>query len=169
VIPYLWRGAWPVIIRLVASLPLFVMIIISYLVFVGVIVTSAGDPPIWVFLMFGGFLLIAVVFGAIILPLLILPLELRAGLSKSFRAAFSREFYFDLVRRCWKELIFAQLFVFASGFLLFLVGLMLCGLGTAPAEALAMFARSHLMYQIYNRYLEKGGVPPAVQEAPVQV
>jgi len=169
VMNYLWRGAWPFIIQLVASLPLIVILIVSYFVFVGVMVTSAGDPPIWVLLVFGGFFLIGVVFGSVILPLLILPLELRAGLSKNLRAAFSREFYFDLIRRCWKELIAAQLFIFASGFLLVIVGLLLCGFGTAPARALTMFARSHLMYQIYNRYLEKGGIPPAVQEAPVQV
>jgi len=168
VMNYLWRGAWPFIIQLVASLPLILIIIVSYFVFIAAMVTSAGDPGIWVYLLFGGLLIAAIVFGSVILPLLILPLELRAGLSKNLRAAFSREFYFDLIRRCWKELIVAQLFIFASGFLLGLVGLLLCGLGTAPAQALTMFARSHLMYQIYNRYLEKGGVPPAVQEVSVQ-
>jgi len=168
VMNYLWRGAWPFIIQLVASLPLFLVIIVTYFVFVAAMVTSQGDPGIWVYLLFGGFLITALVFAAVILPFLILPLELRAGLSKNLRAAFSREFYFDLIRRCWKELIVAQLFIFASGLPLVLIGLLLCGMGTAPARALIMFARSHLMYQIYNRYLEKGGVPPAVQEVSVQ-
>jgi hypothetical protein len=169
IVAYFLRGAWPFIIEIVIAIPLIVMLILCIVSFVGVMIGTQGDPGIAFFLLFGGLFLLVIFFAGVVLPLLVMPLEIRAGLSKSLRAAFSRAFYVDFVKRCWKELIFAQLFVFFSGFVLFLVGMLLCGLGTVPAQALTMFARSHLMYQIYSLYLERGGIPPAVKDETVQL
>jgi hypothetical protein len=162
--PYLTRGAWPFIIQLIAVLPLLLVIFCGYLTFAGMMMTTNGSPEPEFFLVFACLFLVVVLFAGVVLPLVVLPLEVRAGLTKSFRGAFSREFYFDFVKRCWKELICAQLFIFASGLFLTLLGTLLCLVGRYPAEALVLFARTHLLFQVYKRYLEKGGIPPVVKE-----
>jgi hypothetical protein len=162
--PYLTRGAWPFIIQLIAILPLLLLIFCGYLTFLGMVMTANGSPGPEFFLIFGGIFLVVLIFAGVVLPLVVLPLEIRAGLTKSFLGAFNREFYFDFVGRCWKELICAQLFIFASGVLLNLLGLLICLIGQYPASALVLFARTHLLFQVYKRYLEKGGIPPVVKE-----
>jgi hypothetical protein len=167
--PYLKRGVWPFVISLLAGIPLLILLMVFGIVFAVAVLGGHGDPSYWVLFLFLVIFVLTVLFGFAVMPLLGLPLEIRAGLTNSLRAAFSREFYVDFVRRCWKELLFAQLFVFASGSLLLVVGVLLCCLGTAPAQAFMMFARSHLLYQIYMKYLERGGIPPVVKEQKLQV
>jgi hypothetical protein len=165
--PYLIRGAWPFIIQLVASIPLALIMVTCYFVFVGVMVTSQGEPDVGVLLTFASLFFGAAAFGGVVLPLLVLPLEIRAGLTKSLQAAFNREFYFEFVKTCWKELILTQLFIFVSGTFLMGLGFLLCIIPFYFAWAWTTYARTHLIYQIYCRYLEKGGVPPAVKDEAV--
>jgi hypothetical protein len=60
-------------------------------------------------------------------------------------------------------MILAALFIVASGVLVEVVGLMACGVGVLPAEALVSFAWTHLMYQLYQHYLQRGGTAIALQ------
>jgi hypothetical protein len=148
---------------MLAILPLSILLIACYVGFLATMITSNGEPGAKVFLMFGGLFLAAIFLGVVVLPLVIIPLELRAGLTKNFWAAFSREFYVDFVSKCWKELLLAQLFIFVAGGLVMFVGSLLCLVGSYPAKCLTEYSRAHLLYQIYCRYLDKGGVPPAVR------
>jgi hypothetical protein len=165
---YFKRGVWPVLIQLLAVVPLLLLLAIFIVIFIVAVLAHPADASYWILSLIGVILLIVLAYGIVVLPL-VLPLELRAGLTNRLRATFSREFYADFVKRCWKELFLAQLFVFGSGLPLVLGGLLLCGMGTALAQALTMFSRSHLMYQIYMKYLERGGVPPVVTEDKLQV
>jgi hypothetical protein len=166
--PYFSRGAWPFIIQLIVILPLSLIIFVSVLVFYAIILTSPGGPPWWVFLLFGGLLLVVIFLSLVIMPYVVVPLSLRAGLCRSFKEAFNREFYFDFVRKCWKELFLAELFLFVSSQILGLVGMCMFCIGVNVAAAWIMLARHHLMYQVYLRYLERGGIPPVVKDERVQ-
>jgi hypothetical protein len=165
--PYLTRGAWPYIIQLIVILPLSFVIIASILVFDLVIITSRGDPGWPVIFGFAGMLLVVLFLATIVLPFVVTPLMLRAGLCKSFKAAFNREFYFDFLRKCWKELFVSELFLLVSTLVLTLIGSLFC-IGMYAAAGWAMMARYHLMYQIYARYLERGGIPPVVKDEAIQ-
>jgi hypothetical protein len=162
--PYLKRGVWPFLAQLVTSIPLLILLAIFAIVFVVAIVGAEGEPSYGVLLLFLFFFLASIVFGVVVLPLFMLPVEIGAGLSNSLGAAFARAYYVGFVKRCWKELLFVQLFTFASGFFVMLIGALLFCFGFYPARALVMFSRSHLCYQVYMLYLERGGSPPVAKE-----
>jgi hypothetical protein len=166
--PYFMRGAWPFIIQLIVGLPLTVIIMVSFFVFYAIILTSSGGPPWWVLLVFAGLFLVVIFLSLVIMPFVVVPLSLRAGLCKSFSEAFNPEFYFDFVKKCWKELLLAELFLFVSGQILVLVGMCVLCIGVNVAAAWVMLSRHHLMYQVYLLYLERGGIPPVVKDEKVQ-
>jgi hypothetical protein len=116
---------------------------------------KSGVLPVIFFVVFAVFYL---VFAAA-LGVLTAPLYLRAGLSGDFGSAFSMDFYRDFLKRVGKEAVLAQLFLTVSSLLVFGVGALVCCVGIYPAVALAMFARHHLDYQLYELYLERDGVP----------
>src|SRR5713101_8379987 len=166
--PYFRRGACPFIIQLIVALPLTLIIFVTVLVFYAIILTSSGSPPWWVIFLFLGLFFVVLFLSLVILPFVVIPLSLRAGLCKSFKEAFNREFYFDFVKKCWRELLLAELFLFCSSQLLILVGMCVFCVGSYVAAAWIMLARHHLMYQVYLRYLERGGIPPVVKDERVQ-
>ncbi|HEY1861715.1 MAG TPA: DUF4013 domain-containing protein [Gemmataceae bacterium] len=163
--PYLKRGIWPFLIQLIAGIPLAILLILFCIIFLVAIVGAGGEPSYGVLLLFVFFFLASIVFGVVVMPFLVLPLEIGAGLGNGLRAAFSRAFYGGFVKRCWKELLLVQLFTFVCGSFLVLIGALLFCFGAYPARALVMFSRSHLCYQVYMLYLERGGSPPAAKKA----
>jgi hypothetical protein len=45
-------------------------------------------------------------------------------------------------------------------------GFMLCCVGAFPAATLALFANAHLLYQLYEVYLFRGGQPIPLKTTP---
>jgi hypothetical protein len=165
-LPYLSRGVWPFVINLVATLPLSIVILASVITFYVVILTGQGEPPWWMLAMFAGLLFVVLFFSLVIVPFVVVPLSLRAGLGKSLKAAFDREAYVDFVKKSWKELFLTELFAFATGQVLTFVGMALCCVGVHVSIAWMVMARHHLMFQVYARYLERGGIPLVVENQP---
>jgi hypothetical protein len=163
--PYFKRGILPFLIQFVAGVPLLVLLTLVGTLFVVAIVGAEGEPSYGVLVVFILSFLACIVFGAVVMPLLVLPLEIGAGVCNSLSAALSRAYYVGFVKRCWKELTFVQLFTFASGFFVMLIGTLVFCFGFYPARALVMFSRSHLCYQVYMLNLERGGIAIAVKES----
>jgi len=156
---YLTRGIWPFLVQMIVSLVLGVASAFLWIVGMALVGVAAGRqsgvlPLIFFVIFFVFYLLLAIVLGV-----LTVPLYLRAGLSGDFASAFSMDFYRDFLKRIGKEVVLAQLFLTVSSTLVFGVGALVCCVGIYPALALAMFARHHLDYQLYELYLERGGVP----------
>jgi hypothetical protein len=156
---YLTRGIWPFLVQLIVGLVLGVAYAFLWLVGMAILgAASAGGSSALSLIFFGVFFVFYLVL-AIALGVLTVPLYLRAGLSGDFASAFSMDFYRDFLKRIGKEVVLAQLFLTVSNPLVLGVGALLCCVGIYPALALAMFARHHLDYQLYELYLERGGVP----------
>jgi hypothetical protein len=156
---YLVRGVWPFLVSLVAGMVLAAIMMVPMFLFQILIAASdhkhAGPLAVVVMiLMF--FVMIVFQFG---FYLLLLPLTLRAGLSQDFVKAFDFEFLRDFVGRMWLEMLFVALFLWASTFVLMIGGFMLCCVGVFPAATLALFANAHLLHQLYEVYLFRGGQP----------
>jgi hypothetical protein len=175
-LPYLMRGVWPILVRLVVSLPFGILVavplLICYFGFFISFITAAnaskaggGDytgPIIWAVL-FGCSFLLALVLG-VFLELLLIPMTLRAGLMRDFGAAFSWEFIRDFNRRVWREMLLTELFLIVTGLVMDTIGLLLLIVGAVAANAWRFTAQGYLLCEIYEQYLKQGGT-----EIPLQV
>ena len=82
---------------------------------------------------------------------------LRAGLSQQIRKAFDVAWLADFTRRMWKQELLVSLFQAVLGMVVIVVGLMLFFVGIYPAIIVLSLVNSHLSYQLYKSYIEKGG------------
>jgi hypothetical protein len=161
---YLTRGIWPFLVQLVVTVPISFLILVLWGVGMGVAAaTGSGVVTVIVAL-----LLIVAYFIAIFgLNLIMVPLILRAGLSRDFATGFSFAFVKDFVGRVRKELVLSQLFLMGTSIPITLAGMLLLCVGVYPAAALVLFAFNHQAYQLYELYLQRGGeaIPMPVQAA----
>jgi hypothetical protein len=157
---YLMRGIWPFLAQLIVGLVIGMIIALFMIVVMiaGFAAAAAADSPALFFVFYGLFFVIYIVLAALV-GILTMPLYLRAGLSADFASAFSMEFFRDFMKRVGKETVLAELFLMATGTVLSIVGILLCYVGIFPAIALMLYGRHHLEYQLYELYLERGGVP----------
>ena len=103
-------------------------------------------------------------------PLVIMPMSLRAGLMQEFGAAFDFGFVRDFIRRVWVDVLLGQVFLFTTYLVLLPLGLALCCVGIYPLMVLWLFAHTHLVFQLYELYLARGGqeIPLATNAPPVR-
>jgi Protein of unknown function (DUF4013) len=161
---YLMRGLWVWLVQLILFTP---FILIAVVLEAGALLAafwlSSGDPSggsylgVVISVVLVAFLLLLL--GAlVILPLLLTPMSLRAGLAQEFGAAFSWEFIRDFIRRTWFETLVANLFLTVTGTLVVFLGMLVLFVGVYPASALVEFAQAHLYHQLYELYLKRGGM-----------
>jgi hypothetical protein len=167
---YLMRGVWPFLVQMVVHLPagfLFAGLYVLMMVLIGV--GSASGGPVWAYLAVFLVGLALSLLLAVASVIVMVPLYLRAGLSRDFGSAFSMAFLKDFFRRTGKELVLSQLLLQATGALLSVVGLLACYFGIFPAMVLWTMAAHHLDFQLYELYLQRGGEPirPRVEKKPV--
>ena len=87
------------------------------------------------------------------------PMSLRAGLSGNIGEGFKFSWVMDFIKRTWKETLLAYLWLTVVGFMLYFVGMLLFCVGTFPAWAWSYMAGTHLNWQLYELYLQRGGEP----------
>ena len=167
---YLARGLWPAIVQLLAVLPVAVLtvgcfVLVNYLL---------GDPKHSAFTVrtvasvFAPGLLLMV----LMLTMFLLPLTIYTGLGGSGQISEAWRFMQSFMRFVGWELFLAQVFLILTGLCLVLIGIMACLIGLPPAMALVALAQYHLMAQLYDLYLQRGGPPltlalgPALTGAP---
>lgn len=174
---YCMRGVWPYILALTVETILGILFQVVYqVVFQGglmlwmsnqqaaAIVTAIVAP-----ILVGGGVILAVGVAVGTGPFLI-----RAGLTQDFRQVFHLAWIKGYWKRVWPEQILAYLFIMAATTILRPLGCLLFGVGFFAAYFVLWIAASHLQWQIYEIYLERGGEPiplhPLPAEAPpVQV
>jgi hypothetical protein len=156
---YLMRGLWAWLARFVASLPLGFVFVALYFCFIFGIIFAAEKQQLIVVFVLIALLFLVVVALALVVNVVLTPITLRAGLMQEFGPAFSVAFVKDFIQRVWLESVLASLFLFASSLALSLIGMMLCFVGIFPATGLLLLAQFHLWHQLYELYLERGGMP----------
>lgn len=155
---YLMRGLWVFLVQLIVLLPLILVLGVFYGALIAMLVVIKGEVGTAFLVLMAVFFVVLLVAG-ILMALLTFPLGLRAGLGQDFMAAFSMAFIKDFVGKMWKEEVLVTLFLAVTAIPLGLIGLLMCLIGIYPVAALMQFAQAHLNYQLYELYLERGGMP----------
>jgi hypothetical protein len=157
---YLTRGIWPFLVRLIVNM--VVGVLAGFLLIVGMLfagfAAAATQSPL-LFLMIYGLFWIFFSLALMAAAILTTPLYLRSGLRGDLVSAFSMAFYRDFLKRVGMEVVLTQLFLAATGAVLSIGGVLMCYIGLFPVWVLTMYAQHHLDYQLYELYLERGGMP----------
>jgi hypothetical protein len=157
---YLLRGLWPFLVQLIVGLPFGLLMAFLWIVVV-IAGTTAGagnkdGGGVFVLIVLCFFVLVIVV-ANLLLPLVMLPLSLRAGLTQDLGASFSMAFLKDFIGKMWVEMVLVQIFFLVTGPFVIIIGLLACLVGVYPAAALLGFAQAYLLYELYELYLQRGG------------
>jgi len=160
---YLGRGIWPFLISLIVGFvlaPIMYVAVIILVVIVALLASAAGDQAGPVVAIIGGIIGFAI-FLALMLAIMMLtmPMLLRSGLAQDFGAAFQFSWISDFVRKMYREMVLAGLFMIGTALPLALLGLLACGIGICVVMPIILLAQTHLMYQLYGIYLTRGGQP----------
>ncbi|MBY0527669.1 MAG: DUF4013 domain-containing protein [Gemmataceae bacterium] len=164
--PYLLRGLWPLIVQLLILVP---VLFVAWIVGMVLLALISGDPPAptqtpraLLALLFP-----AIFFAILLLSIPLAPLTLYVGLRQEVTGE-SLQFIRDFLQRVGKETALAQVFVAVTGTSAVVLGTSLCCVPAFAALALVHYAQYHLLGQLYQLYLERGGsaVPPRVEPAP---
>ena len=100
---------------------------------------------------------LAILLIVLLVSLPLLPATYYLGLRREGGMPDAIRFAQEFLKLVWRELLLTQVFVLATGLTLFSLGVMLCGFGAPPALALTAFAQYHLLGQLYELYLQRGG------------
>jgi hypothetical protein len=153
--PYLMRGIWPFLVQLLAQAMLMVPIGVLYGIMIALSVAARGGYLIaiaWVL-----FVVVAMVLG-IVVGMLMWPMLIYAGVSQRFDLSGMIAFSRDYMRKMLLELVLSILFLAVLGPLVMGVGFIACCVGMYVAAAGLMFAQYHLKVQLYDLYLQRGGI-----------
>src|SRR5262245_5604207 len=153
---YLSRGVWPFLASLLIGLVFTAVLVPIYLV--GAVASASLNSAVPV--------LLAVVVAMLVmlaLPFVTLPSKLHAGLSQSFDPAGWVRFTRDFLGRVGGEFVVAVLFLIGTSIVAAFVGLLACFVGVYLTTTAVMFAQQHLLTQLYDLYLERGGTPVSLK------
>jgi len=154
---YLWRGLWPVIVQVIAIIPVLLILWIVGMVLVAVI---AGEPqrsttgPRVALAALVPLALLALGFISIVMA----PMTLFVGMRQEVNGGMMT-FAHDFLQRVGRETFLAQLFIALTGSSLVLCGAFFMCVPALPALAIVHFAQYHLLAQLYRLYRERGGEP----------
>src|SRR5579883_1941636 len=163
---YLQRGVQPFLVKVVISLPLSMAIVI--LIFVGMagagVAAERGESGVVI-----GILIVAAAFFVLMAPLMSIvstAVYTRAELVEEFRESMRMGKLWAYIRATWLTALGVNLLfgLLATG--LVLVGFAACYVGIFVAALVMQLGSIHLRWQIYERYVARGGEPIPVK-APV--
>ena len=170
---YLNRGVWPFladfVVRLVFGMLMVpVFGVVFFVLFIGLAAAGGDNKEASgvFFLVFGCFYVLLIIVVNLLLPLVVTPILLRAGITQDFGAAFSFEFLKDFVGKMWVEMVLAQLFLMFTSTIIGLIGFLACFVGVFPAAALVSFAHGYLLFELYELYLQRGGTEIPLKAEP---
>lgn len=158
---YLVRGFWIFLVGLVvglAMLPIIAGLAILFAVLIGGAGAAGGEDGAAIAMMVVVPVLVLVMMAiGIAINMISVPFMLRAGLMQDFGAAFDLGFAKQFIRNTWKEMILCALFSMAAGLLLTIVGMAMLCIGIYFTMAIAMLMQAHLIFQLYELHLSRGG------------
>ncbi len=165
---YLERGLWPFLVNLVAGLVISVVtvplallpLLTSGVMGAGALAAGPGGlehvAAATLLLAFGAMMVFSVVLG-LASTLVLVPLMLRATITQAFAAAWDAGFVWSFIRLVWLELLLCGCFMGGVSLGLSMLGMITCGIGILAVVPLMMFVWQHLLKQLYQLYLSRGG------------
>lgn len=160
---YLNRGLWvllAMLVMMIAIVPLAIVVALGIAgCFAGMVAaTGGGDEAAGVAVLI---LMPVALTGAIGLALvanvLMTPFVIRAGLCQDFGMTLNFPFAKDFIRKMWKETVVATIFLIVVAVISSFVGLALFCVGVFLTQAYVILVQGHLMLQLYQVYLSRGG------------
>jgi hypothetical protein len=155
---YLMRGLWPFLAELIFAMVLVVPACVVACAPVVVAAIAFRDTSGAIAVGGAVTVLLAIVF-TLGITVLILPAYLHAGLARELRFGELVSFVISFAKRMWKEIVVATLFLAITGPMLSAVGALLFCIGMNFAEVWVDLAVHHLLLQMYELYLKRGGAP----------
>lgn len=160
---YLSRGIWPFLVNFVLGMIIALpLVIIGVIIMVVLMAATKGAPAAFV----AGELIIVLMalVASVLVAIVGWPAMLYAGLSGEFNLSRMKAFVTDFLKRVKKELILSILFVFGTGLALSFVGMCALFVGIYFVAIAINMAMHHLLFQLYELYLERGGQPILSEE-----
>lgn len=167
-IRYLTRGCWPFLVHFILMQAPMMALGMGFGIYVmSHMSLQPGKPPDLNWMISAYAVFYPIMFTvAILVSLIVVPMQLRAGLAQDFKAAFSLSFVGDFIRRTVGTMLVMLVVQMILVFLLGLGGLVLCFVGMFFTAAWGTFAQYHLYFQLYETYLERGGTPIPLKDPP---
>lgn len=176
---YSSRGVWSYLLLMAVTTTLqpLLQVPAQYTVF-GIIIAfqSSNTTGAIVSAILAAFWLVILAMLFLLIVYFMQPLMLRGGMSQDLVQMFRMKWVLNYSRRVWLEILLVQALVVASMCMLMPFGVLLFFVGVFPVSVWISVAASHLIWQVYELYLERGGeriplrpmeadVPPVVQPA----
>lgn len=151
----LTRGAWPFVYQLLIGMVLGSLVGVVYVMFI-VVVMATKEPVVALF----GFLLymLSIFLIQMVIKAVQWPFVLHGQVTGKFDLgaawAFAKDFY---AKVGLTNLLGIALACIVLDTVCVLAGMLLFCVGLYPAAAAVMLADNHILWQLYNKYLDKGG------------
>lgn len=108
-------------------------------------------------------------FGAqILLSFIYYPLQIRGGLANEVGQSFQFNFAFDFAGKLWMEIVLVALVSTLLGMGVVALAIVTCCIGLIPAIGFMSLMNGWFGFQLYRKYLSKGGRPIPLKPLPVQ-
>ena len=172
-VDYLLRGLWPFLVQLIASVilvPLYLVLVIPMMLLMGA-AGGAGDDAAPIIFLVGMAIFMVVIFAvAMLLAFILMPMQLRAGLTADFAQGFNFGWAMSFVKKTWVEILLGLLFLMFTSMVLGILGALACYIGIFFVMPLIFLAQAHFLYELYLLFLSRGGepVPIKLQQPPAQ-
>jgi len=153
-VEYITIGVWPFLVNLVASCVLtpIIFIAVTPMILIGAVPENGLLIAILVLL---SCLLYFV--ALIIYSLFSSPMTLRASLKHSFAEGFKIGWVIDFIKKVGWQIILQGIILMLISIPLVLAGYIVLFVGAYVASAIMMYLVSHMQFQLYDLYLERGG------------
>lgn len=148
---YLNRGVWAFLQSLLLGVILAGCVLVSAVVGFAVATIQAEAGMIVGFIGYAGSILAVTALAA--------PMQFHAELSNKFDFLGSLKFAWSAWSTVGLQMFLTWLVFIPISFLVAIAGLLLCFVGIYPASVLLQMASQHLMVQLYDEYLDRGGQP----------
>ncbi len=162
---YLTRGVQPFVMRVIVSLPFTMFIVIGSMIggASASFMARSGDPTamfvVW------GIIAGVMVLSAPIMAIVTSAVYTRADLVEEFGAAMQPRKLMKYMGATWLGVLGTSIVFGLLSLVMVLVGVLACYVGAFIASAIVQLGQLHLRWQIYERYVARGGEPIPVKAA----
>ncbi|MCE9623856.1 MAG: DUF4013 domain-containing protein, partial [Deltaproteobacteria bacterium] len=166
---FLGRGVAPFVVVLIATLPMVLVTMVfmfagmfGITMFAGAIQHQGGDPGMLVIAGFGIAFLFAFAF-IMVFNVVVMAALIRAELTEDIGKSLDLGKIWAYARATWKDLLVAYLVFIPLSILVMFGGMMVFFIGIYFAIVVINISYLHLRWQVYERYLSRGGEAIPIQ------
>jgi hypothetical protein len=167
---WLGRGLAPFVVVLIVAVPtvfgvVFVLFVLTFgMALIAGASAQQGGEPNAVFALAGvGISFLTYLGFMIFFGMLVTSVLIRAELTEDIGQALDFRKIWAYVRATWKDVLISQLVFIPFAFATVLGGMLLLFVGIYAAIIVIMVASLHLRWQVYERYLSRGGEAIPIQ------